>query len=169
MRVVNSHKRVINQPIDTVSELFNTLTTPEDKIWPSNNWPAIRFKKGLEVGNKGGHGLIKYTVVAFEAGHHVKFKFTKPRGFNGTHEITLKPVSQHVSEIQHHIKMNTDFRASLLWIFVIRWLHDALIEEAFDNMEDYYSSVRRQPTYHPWVNLLRKYYKRKKIKPILSH
>ncbi|WP_425075624.1 hypothetical protein [Psychroserpens sp. S379A] len=169
MKVTNIHTRIINQPLEKVSDLFKTLATSEDKIWPSSNWPAMRFKEGLKIGSRGGHGRIRYTVVALKVGSHVRFKFTKPSGFRGTHELILKPISEHVSEVQHVIKMNTDFKASLLWVFVIRWLHDALIEEAFDNVEHYFSTETNEPKYNLWVKLLRMYYKQKRINPILTH
>ncbi len=66
MRVINSHKRIINQPIEKVSELFKTLAANENQIWPSNNCPAMRFKQGLALGNRGGHGRIRYKVIAFD-------------------------------------------------------------------------------------------------------
>ncbi len=169
MRVINNHKRIISQPKKNVSKLFETLATSEDKIWPANNWPAMRFKDGLKIGSRGGHGPIRYTVIEFEAGNHVAFKFTNPNGFNGVHELSIQPKSESSTEIQHVIKMNTDFRASLLWIFVIRWLHDALIEEAFDNVENYFSNRMNTPKYNFWVRFLRKFYKPKALKPIITN
>jgi len=161
MRVVNSHKRIINQPKENVSELFKTLATSEDKIWPISNWPAMRFKEGLKLGNQGGHGRIRYKIIALETGHHIKFEFTKPEGFIGTHELNINAVSESTSEISHIIKMKTAFKASILWLFVIRWLHDALIEDAFDTIENHFSEEKKEPKYHPWVRFLRGYYKRK--------
>lgn len=160
MRVINNHKRIIQQPIEKVSQLFKSLATTEDQIWPNKNWPAIRFKNGLVLGHKGGHGTIRYTIIAFEAGNHVQFQFTKPDGFNGTHELKIKAISEVTSEISHNITMNTTFKASLLWVLVIRGLHDALIEEAFDNVENYFSEEKKTPHYNLWVTLLRGYYKR---------
>nr|WP_321228079.1 hypothetical protein [uncultured Psychroserpens sp.] len=164
MQVTNNHKRIINQPREKVSQLFKTLATPQDQIWPHNNWPAMRFKDGLKIGSKGGHGRIRYTIIAFEAGNHIKFKFTKPAGFNGTHELTVKAISKVTSEISHNITMNTTFKASLLWIFVIRWFHDALMEDAFDNVENYFSEEKKKTNYNFWVKFLRGHYKRKSIK-----
>lgn len=161
MRVINSHKRIINQPKEKVSELFKTLASNEDQIWPSNNWPAMRFKEGLKLGSRGGHGRIRYKVIVFEPGNHIKFDFIKPHGFNGTHELSVKVISEDVSEISHLIKMKTSMKASLLWLFVIRWLHDALIEEAFDNVECYFSKEKKTVKYNLWVQTLRGFYKRK--------
>jgi len=161
MRVVNIHRRSIHQPKAQVSKLFQTLATSEDKIWPSKNWPAMQFKNGINIGSNGGHGLIRYDITEFKAGHNIKFKFTKPNGFHGTHELRISSISEDTSEIVHNITMNTTFKASILWIFVIRWLHDALIEEAFDNVENYFSEEKKITTYNLWVIFLRSYYKRK--------
>ena len=163
MRVINSHKRIINQPIEKVSKLFKSLATNEDHIWPSNNWPEMRFNEGLKIGNRGGHGRIRYTIIAFEPGKHIKFEFSKPDGFNGTHELNLNVISEDASEISHLIKMNTNYKASFLWVFVIRWLHDALIEEAFDNLENYFSEEKKEAKYNFWVTNLRGFYKRKAL------
>ncbi|MFK7782590.1 hypothetical protein [Psychroserpens sp.] len=164
MRVLNSHNRIINQPIVKVSELFKTLATPDDKIWPIKTWPAMRFKQGLKIGSKGGHGRIRYTIIEFEPGNQIKFEFTKPHGFNGTHELEIEAISENVTEIHHVIKMNTSFKASLFWIIIIRWLHDALIEDAFDTVENYFSEEKKETKYTTWVMFLRGYYKRKAIK-----
>lgn len=161
MRVVNRHTRIINEPIEKVSQLFETLATSKDQIWPSQNWPAMRFRDGLKIGSRGGHGRIRYTITDFKPGEHIKFEFTKPEGFNGTHELNIKAISNDASEINHIIKMNTTFKASLFWVFVIRWLHDALIEDAFDNVENYYSEEKTKSTYNLWVIILREVYKRK--------
>jgi len=161
MRVINIHKRKIYQPKEKVSQLFKTLATNEDQIWPYRNWPAMYFRNGLKIGSKGGHGRIRYTIVEFEAGKHIKFQFTKPEGFNGTHELNIKSTSENTTEINHIIRMHTNFKASFLWIFVIRWLHDALIEEAFDNVEHHFSEVQIETRYNSWVSFLRGYYKRK--------
>nr|WP_321222663.1 hypothetical protein [uncultured Psychroserpens sp.] len=166
MKVINIHKRVINQPKHKVSHLFKSLTTSNDMIWPYKNWPAMRFKKGLEVGNKGGHGQIRYTITEFKEGNHIKFKFTKPHGFNGFHELRINSVGKNSSEIVHCIKMSTTFKASLMWLIVIRWLHNALIEDALINVENYFSEEKKKNKYNFWVKLLRAYYQRKRIKTI---
>ncbi|MEH6537503.1 MAG: hypothetical protein V7719_13985 [Psychroserpens sp.] len=161
MQVINSHKRIIHQPKEKVSELFKTLATTEDQVWPYNNWPAMRFKNGLRVGSRGGHGRIRYTIIEFQSGSRIKFEFTKPEGFNGTHELSIKGISDNTSEIAHSITMHTTIKASFLWVFVIRWLHDALIEDAFDNVENYFSEEKKKTKYNLLVSLLRAFYKRK--------
>jgi len=162
MQVINIHKRKLQQPKAKVVELFKTIATKEDKIWPYQNWPAIRFKDTVKVGVKGGHGRIKYTIIQFTEGESIEFQFTKPDGFIGTHKLYLKELKRHQTEIVHEIKMNTStIKATFLWVTVIRWLHDALIEDAFDRVENHFSKEKKVTKYSLWVKLLRAVYKRK--------
>jgi len=161
MQVINIHKRTIKQPKEKLSQLFKTLTTDNDLVWPNENWPAMRFRDGLEVGNRGGHGRIRYTIIDFKAGEYIKFQFTKPLGFNGTHELKIEAINDATTEIYHEIRMSTTFKATLLWVFVIRWLHDALIEDAFDKVENNFSIQNNITPYKVWVKFLRDRYKRK--------
>lgn len=162
MQVLNVHKRIINQPKITISELLDNLSSNKDIIWPSENWPAIRFKDGLKVGSKGGHGTIRYTIIDYIEGEHLKFRFTKPNGFYGTHEFNVIEIDSNKVEINHIIKMRTSGVSTFAWIFVIRWLHDALIEDAFDKAENLFSSKETTTKYSIWVKLLRVYFKAKR-------
>ena len=162
MKVINIHKRKLKQPKEEIVKLFKTLATNEDKIWPYENWPAIRFKNGLRINSNGGHGRVSYFVVEFKDDERIKFQFTKPEGFIGTHEFYIKQIDDNLTEITHEIKMNTStVKATFLWVTVVRWLHDALIEDAFDKVEYYFSKEEKTPNYSFWVKLLRDVYKRK--------
>ena len=164
MRVINSHKRTINQPIRMVYPLFKTLASPNDLVWPYEKWPAIKFKNGLHVGSSGGHGRIRYTIIEFTEGESIKFQFSKPIGFNGTHQLKIEELTENSVQISHIIRMETSFKATFFWIFIIRWLHNALIEDAFDKVENYFLSYNKETTYSIWVVLLRDLYKRKSYK-----
>ena len=52
MKVLNIHKRIVNQPKNSVIKIFETLSTENDKIWPKENWLAMKFKAGIKVGAK---------------------------------------------------------------------------------------------------------------------
>ena len=161
MQVVNIHKRIIQQPKIEVSKLFKTLATECDLVWPFENWPAIRFRTGVKIGSEGGHGRIRYTITEFKEGELIRFQFSKPYGFMGTHELRIEKVEDEITEIIHQIKMKTTLRATLIWLTAIRWLHDALIEDAFDKVENYFFVKKKQTKYKVWVKLLREVYKRK--------
>lgn len=155
MKIINEHKRIIHQPKDNISKLVEKLSSKDDKIWPYEHWPAIKFKDGLKVGSKGGHGIIRYTITEYDPNHIIKFQFSKPKGFNGTHEFRIQEVSQHQTEIKHLLQVNTSFVATFQWYLFIRWLHDALIEDAFDKVENHFSSKKKVSSYSVWVKLWR--------------
>ena len=163
MTILNIHKRKIHQHKEKVSNLFKTLATRHDKIWPYENWPAMHFKDGMQVGSKGGHGLVRYTIIDFKEGEFVKFRFSKPDGFNGTHELKIRAIDDSITEIEHIISAELSLKASVLWVFVIRWLHDALIEDAFDKVENQFTVHKKRSEYNIWVKLLREFYKRKSL------
>ncbi len=163
MRVINIHKRTLDQSFEKVSELFMTLATYHDLVWPYENWPAIRFNDGLKVGSKGGHGPIHYIILDFKEGEYIKFGFSKPEGFNGTHELKIIETLKGDTEIIHEIRMATSLKATFLWVFMIRWLHDALIEDVFDKVENYFAHNKKETKYGFWVKLLREAYKRKPV------
>ncbi|WP_299885780.1 hypothetical protein [uncultured Lacinutrix sp.] len=158
MRVVNIHRRKINEPIEKVSCLLKTLSTKDDAIWPYEQWPAIRFEDGIKVGSKGGHGRIRYKIID-NNNQGITFQFISPEGFVGTHQLAINSIHENKTEIIHEIKMTTYKKATLLWLIVIRWLHDALIEDAFDKVESYYSLEKKITPYNLWVRVLRFLYK----------
>ena len=51
--------------------------------------------------------------------------------------------------------MKTSFKATFLWSLGIRWLHDALVEEAFDKIERRFTDMQIQTKYNVWVKFLR--------------
>lgn len=156
MNVVNIHSRIINQPIDKVSGLLETLSTVDDKIWPKDKWPPMRFNNGLKVGERGGHGIIRYSVEAYELGELVIFKFLKPKKFNGIHKFEIKEINAHETKVKHSIIMKTEgFSATFKWLFIIKWLHDALIENAFDTVENNFLEVKKHTKWNVWVSLWR--------------
>ncbi|MGB5417267.1 hypothetical protein [Algibacter sp.] len=156
MNVVNIHKRHINQPKADVVRLIKTLSKKEDKVWPNDNWPPMRFKNGLKVGEKGGHGIIRYEVEAFFPERLIVFKFLQPKGFNGIHKFEIEEINANTTLVTHSIIMKTmNFMTTLKWVLAIRWLHDALIENAFDTIENNSLEIKKHTTWSIWVEFLR--------------
>ena len=155
MQVINKHKRIINQPKQRVSELLETLSNKDDKIWPNNNWPAIRFKNGLKVGSIGGHGPIRYKITNYKIGENIYFEFIKPSGFIGFHYFEIKENDADKTEVIHIINMRVFGLSMFYWLFIIRWLHDALIEDALDNIENEFSTKKKITNWSLWVKFLR--------------
>ena len=153
MKVLNIHKRIINQPKAIVALDLATLSKENDAIWPLENWPAMRFKNGIKT---GGHGPIRCTMEEYNPSEIIQFRFTKPKGFDGIHKLELKEISNQKTEIKHTIDINTSGKAILSWIFVIRPLHNALIEDAFDKLENRYTANPKSTEWNVWVKFLRK-------------
>ena len=164
MKVINIHKRIINQPKENVSKLLETLSTKDDKIWPNKKWPAIKFKEGLKVGSFGGHGSIRYKIVSYDIGNSIYFEFIKSSGFIGFHSFEIKELEINVIEVKHTIEMNTTGKGIFNWAIVIRWLHDALIEDALDNIENCFSDKNKTTEWSFWVKTLRFFLKPKRNK-----
>lgn len=155
MKVLNIHERIINQPKDAVAKLLTTLATKEDKIWPQEKWPAMRFKKGLVEGAKGGHGPIGYFVKKIVPDESIVFQFTNPTGLVGIHKFEMKEIGEHQTEIKHTIDVQTNWVGTLQWNTFIRLLHDALIEDAFDKLENHFSTHKKETPWNWRVKFLR--------------
>ncbi len=157
VKVINIHKRIIPESIDKVAGLLKTLATREDKIWPYEDWPPMRFKEGLKEGASGGHGPIGYTIAKYDPKALIRFVFSRPSGFNGIHQLEMTEQGPNQTMVRHIIDMTATGIGILSWTFGIRWLHDALIEDAFDKMENYFSDgpPKRTP-WNLWVRILRK-------------
>lgn len=86
--VRNVHERVLPA---SACALIDTLSSSDDRLWPRATWPAQRFDRPLGVGAVGGHGPVRYDVVAYEPGRRVRFRFLGPAGFDGHHEYEAVP------------------------------------------------------------------------------
>ena len=155
MKTLNIHKRQIKTPVHNVLELLPTLSTKSDRIWPIENWPPIKFKNGLKIGSNGGHAMIKYEIIDYHPQSHIEFKFQKPKGFNGTHKFEIYKLDSESSEIKHTLKMETSRMGTLSWLFAIRWLHDAILEDAFDKVKNQLTESNLKTKWNLWVRALR--------------
>ena len=156
VNIVNVHSRIIARPKDALLELFSKLATPADPIWPKEKWPALRFKEGLKIGANGGHGPIRYQVIAYEPSGMVSFRFQQPKGFEGVHQFEILEISTNRTELRHTIDMQTTLKGTILWYVGIRWLHDALLEDALDKVENNLLQTNRRTPWSLWVKIMRR-------------
>jgi len=156
MKVLNIHSRVINADIDTVTRAISTLATKDDKVWPKETWPKMKLSKGLEVGSQGGHGPIGYRITEYVPGNLIVFQFQKPKGFHGFHKFEITEISPSSTKVKHTIDMQSKGLGTFQWIFGVRALHDALIEDAFDKMENLLAGENLSTDWSLWVMVLRK-------------
>ena len=156
MTVINKHKRTISQPIQKIALLFKTLATDDDQMLATDKWPRMKLDNGLQVGSKGGHGPIRYHVIDYREGKSITFQFERPLGFDGYHKFELTSVEADVTELTHTIDMTTTGFGTIKWLFAIRWLHDAFIEDAFDKVENHFTIAKKKSEWSWWVKTLRK-------------
>ncbi len=114
MQVRNVHERRFTLPPATVGALIDSLASHDDRLWPRDKWPPMRFDRPLSVGAVGGHGPVRYSVEEYRPGHSVVFRFTAPRGFNGTHRFDVED-RQGCAVLRHVIEMNATGPALLSW------------------------------------------------------
>lgn len=155
MPVRNVHERRIAADAVRVGSLIDTLASADDRLWPSHAWPRMEFDRPLGVGADGGHGPIRYVVQVYEPGRRVEFRFTAPRGFDGTHGYEIDTVDESMTRLRHVLEMELGWPAILTWPLIFRPLHDALIEDSLDKAEH---SLGLEPRSTAWswrVRLLR--------------
>ncbi|MFK7934117.1 MAG: hypothetical protein AB8G22_11460 [Saprospiraceae bacterium] len=155
MNVINIHQRVIPAPVSNILPLIHTLASKEDRVWPKEQWPKMQFKDGLKIGSKGGHGPVRYTISSMADDGSIEFEFSKPNGFLGSHKFELKAINDTATEIKHTIAMRTNLWGSIQWLLAIRSLHDALLEDCFDKIENQFSEQKKKTSWSLWVRMLR--------------
>lgn len=155
MRVCKIHTRVLDATPAIIGSLLDGLASPGDALWPRNRWPAMRFDRPLQVGARGGHGPIRYTVAAYHPGQYVEFRFGAPRGFDGYHAFLVEPLAAVRTRLWHLLVMRASGPARLSWPLLFRPLHDALIEDCLATAERAVGGVPRSRTWSPGVVALR--------------
>jgi len=156
MKILNIHKREFNQSKEKLGKLLHSLSNKDDEIWPYENWPSMKFKDGLKKGSKGGHGQIRYTIEKYIQNEFIQFKFTSPKGFNGVHNFKINELENEKTELKHTIEMSIVGTDILNWIFIIKPLHNALLRDALDKVENQFKSNNSKTEWSFWVKTLRK-------------
>jgi len=156
MEITNVHERTIDAPLEAAGPLVDGLAGPSDRLWPSDRWPAQRFDRPLSVGATGGHGPIRYVVDAYEPGRHVSYGFLPVTGLRGRHWLDVVSDGGGGVRFRHVVRAHAGPLGFLWWSLVVRWLHDALIEDAFDRAERELTGRVVDPArWSLWVRALR--------------
>ncbi|HYD30014.1 MAG TPA: hypothetical protein VEB64_04050 [Azospirillaceae bacterium] len=162
MNIRNVHCRMLPTSLKAAGKLIDGLASDEDRLWPWERWPAMRFDGPLAVGAKGGHGPVRYTIQVYEPGRSILFRFSAPTGFVGTHGFSVESADSGKVRLMHTLDMVAVGPARLSWPLVFRPLHDALLEDALDKAE---CSLGGQPTaarWSPYVWALRRLLRRRR-------
>lgn len=159
--VRNVHTRTIDAPLATVSALIDRIAADDDPLWPAPAWVPMRLDRPVGVGASGGHGPIRYEVIAYEPGRRVRFRFAPSLGLDGWHEVRVTDNGDARCVLTHEINAQPRGAMRLLWPLVIRPLHDAVIEDLLDNAELAATGRLDHPArWSPWVRLLRSRFER---------
>jgi hypothetical protein len=154
--IVDLQERVLPAPADTVGRLLDEILDPASSMWPAPPWFALVLDRGLEVGSRGGHGPIRYEVTGYRPGTWVRFRFHPAIGLDGYHEFAVRELPEG-TELRHLIVAHPHGRMRWLWPLVVRWLHQAVLQDLFDNAERAATGRVRTPSrWSPWVRLLRR-------------
>jgi len=161
VNMTNVHERTIAAPVARVGALLDTLASADDKFWPHENWPPVRLNLPLQVGATGGHGTGPYTVSSYAPGRHIRFEFGGDR--QGFHEFTVQQADDANCLLRHMMKANLKFNSAWRWYYLIRPLHNALIEDLFDKVESQVAKV-----VHPqiWSSRVQKLRRKRGMSPV---
>jgi hypothetical protein len=154
-KIHNVHAREIAAPVEVVGEILDTLGSAGDRLWASDIWVAepVVFDRPLAVGAAGGHGSIRYSVVEYQPGRRVVFRFSPGGELSGTHGFELEPVAPDQTRIAHFLHAQiSPWRRPLVPI-LIGW-HDAMVETAFDRVElEATGSLQRRTPIPRWLRI----------------
>lgn len=165
MKVLNIHEREVQATPAQVGTLLDSLASRADRLWPWHSWPRMEFDRPLGVGAVGGHGPVWYFVEEFVPGRRVKFRFTGPKGFDGSHGFEIISVSGASVLLRHTLNMNAHGSAILSWPIVFRPLHDALLEDCLAYAQASLGQPPRIQAWSRWVKFLRWVVSGGKIRP----
>lgn len=154
MKVVNVHDRKLDVSPAEAGALIDTLATGDDRLWPRDSWPRMRFDRPLGVGATGGHGPVRYLVEAYSPGESVRFRFLGPTGFDGFHGYSVVREGGSVI-LRHVLQMQARGPALVTWPLVFRPLHDALMEDSLARAEEALGLPATVRPWSSWVKLLR--------------
>lgn len=162
MKIINIHKRIINQPKESISKILDSLSSNNDQLWPNEKWPPMIFKKGLIEGAIGGHRPIRYSIIKYIPGSLIEFNFIKPDEFKGIHKFEIAEIEKDKIELKHTINMTVSVKGIFIWYVAIKWLHDALLEDCMDKVENNFLTEKIKTDWNFWVLFLRRIFRRKK-------
>lgn len=163
----NLHARALPAREAEVGALLDGLSGTRDRLWPHDDWPPMTFEGPLWVGASGGHGPVRYRVEAVTPGRCVRFRFMRPRGFDGFHEFSTVPLQgapsgasigdRPMTELRHLLVIRPRGLARLTARLFWMPLHDALLEDCLDRAERQLTgAVARPARRSPYVRMLRR-------------
>ena len=167
MRVYNVHERRVSAQPAAVGGFIDSLSGPDDRLWPRDRWPPMKLDSPLGEGARGGHGPVRYRVSEYLPGRRVVFQFEDSgltSGLDGRHLFEVVPRKRFVL-LRHIVDAECDFRNWLRWGLFTGPMHDALLEDALDHLESRIGGLSGKPRrWSLWVRFLRWMIARKSVR-----
>jgi Protein of unknown function (DUF3995) len=135
IRVRNTHRRLFAAEVGAVGALLDQLGRDDDALWPHGRWPSIRLHRPITVGEPSGHGDVRYTVDEYIPGTTLQFRFDPSSGFVGRHGLTVEAQADGLVALTHTLDASLSGSSRIVWILMIRSMHDQLVEEMLGNAE----------------------------------
>jgi hypothetical protein len=154
MRIINIHTRCIAAPAAQIWPLLLTLGSKKDRVWPHEDWPPMKLDRPMQAGASGGHGPIRYCVSVCEPQQRIRFDFLQ--GSQGFHEVTLQDTETGCL-LTHTIDTQPTLKFLITWHFIIRHMHDAVIEDLFDKLQAQFEPLPQRSQWNSYVKLLRRF------------
>lgn len=137
MQIHNIHERILHCAAEKAKILIDSFANKDAPLWPTKQWPRDHFDSPLQLGTIGGHGGTKYFLKEYITGKYLHFEFTYPKNYMGNHTFTLTHLDPNTCLLQHSVTLKLKRLDTLWWYIVIEPVHNALIENAFDNAEKF--------------------------------
>ncbi len=155
MEVLNIHERELEADPVQAGALIDSLSSPQDRLWPKHTWPKMALDRPLGPGAAGGHGPIRYFVEQYAPGEFIRFRFNGPKGFDGFHEYEIISTSKQSTLLRHTLRMHARGPAILSWPLLYRPMHDALLEDSLATAQVSLGLNPQIRTWPLWVKALR--------------
>ena len=154
-QICNVHERRVAADPDGVWDLLMAMSGPSDRLWPPGI-PPMRFDGPLAVGARGRHGPIHYTVTSLDpAAGNLVLRFREPTGLLGHHAFRVRQNGKTGAVLRHEVIADPQGSMRLKWPLIIRWIHDAVVEEVLDRAEVATGHAPAQPYQRSrWVRSL---------------
>ena len=75
--------------------------------------------------------------------------------FFNLNKFDIKELPGNKTEVSHIIDVNTDFGGTIKWVFAVKSLHNALIEDGLDKMENHFTEDEKSTEWNMWVKFIR--------------
>lgn len=154
MKIFKIHQRFYkNNPI--LMNIIPQLCSPNQTIWPIENWPALQFNDGVKLEAHGGVATIRYRISEILPNSKIVFSFTTPKQFNGIQRFDVNPIGLNMTEFKHTTEIVVGLKGYIYWHSIIKWLHNALMEDMLNKISGKVAGEEIQTSYNLWVKTLR--------------